>query len=358
MPIFHSVREAVGSLFEQLPGDIVQLRTRDLTAPQVVGRVLSPDDPQLEGKIPVQGRVFVAMPSGEIQEFDSVDLEKIRPEELPGDQLASLYGQPDVLATEVLDDVDGDAIAEVIDLDAFTPPRGRSLGRADPERSMAARLAQRMPLTRNKKSRAMRRNWRRAKSRSGAGMLGNEPSGTLGTFESLIEQETALGSASINLDGPNKSDDIRFGQDVKKVASDAVNPREAYVQTSRVFEAANEIMLSLSTAKGASFFHSIADDPDKGYIRIKLNGTAPKGIVEQFVRNIGDVDISLVEKPKGTEADNDLRGWWVFEARLPDFEEYEEDEYQEPKPADDDVERGALPGEVVIPETSEPGMEL
>jgi hypothetical protein len=335
--IFRSAREAVGHLIEQsLPGDFVRVGG----AESLFGRVLSPDDPALAEMQPDPTRVYVQTQTGQVQAFDPQDLEKASAFEIPPDVITAIASRQDQqLAQEVLDDVNPD-LAEEFGLrqDPFV----------DPLKSKAASQAQRMPDTRLAKSRAMRRNWRRTKSRSGRPVLGNEPQAmrNFRPFESLIEQELD------RMVEPENADNNRepFGeQPTTYTASSSVDPRVAYNMTMRVFEASNEIMKTLAIARGMPYYMWLQDDPEEGKIRLKINGTCPKEIVEKFVRNLDEIELTMLEKPEGEENDRDRIGNWVFETHLPGFpDEYEEPEY-EPEQAEYGAQ-GEYPGEVVLPE--------
>jgi hypothetical protein len=193
-PIFRSAREAVGFLIEQtIPGDFVRVAAQGNAVP-IFGRILAPEDPALAEMRPIPGRSYVQTATGDVQEFDPTDLEKVNAMEIPAEVMAAISSKQDqALAQEVLDSVNPD-LAEEFGL-------GRSLGggrgpragtrdpMADPMQSVAARQAQRMPDTRLKKSRAMKKNWRRTKGRSGRPQLGNEPNALrqnpMSAFESL-----------------------------------------------------------------------------------------------------------------------------------------------------------------------------
>jgi hypothetical protein len=348
-PIFRSAREAIGYLIEQtIPGDYVRVAAQGNAVP-VFGRVLAPEDPLLAGKRPTPGRAYVQTSSGQIQEFDPMDLQKVGAAEIPSEVIATISGEEDQqLAFEVLQSVNPD-LAEEFGL--------RRNIMADPMRSMDASQAQRMPDTRLKKSLAMKRNWRRAKGRSGRPQLGNEPAvmrnNPLPAFESLIEQEldrmTGPMSAPVDNAAPEEEDHAFREQPSKFSSNNAVDPRVAYNMTTKVFEATNDIMKTLALSKGMPYYMWLQDDPEEGTIRVKLNGTCPKEIVEKFVRNLEDIELVLLEKPEGEESQRDMLGNWVFEAKLPGFP----DEYQEPEYSPEAVQAGQpgqFPGEVVLPE--------
>lgn len=357
--IFRSAKEAVGTLTEEaLPGDFVRVRSADPTA-EVFGRVLAPDDPSLESPVPA-GRVPVVIGEDNVQQFDPNDIEKVDATELPSELLAALSGQQgNALVGEVLADLDPEMVEE-FDL-------------ADPMKSMANKLAQRMPDVRNRKSRAMKRNWRRAKGRSvGDKKLGNEPdlmqrNPALKTFESLVEQVSqGFGAYGVNSDvmagtpgnmggGTADDEDEILGQDAATFeGSNAMDPEVAFNLTTRVFEASNDIMKSLSLSQGLPYFTWLQDDPEEGVVRVKINGVCPKEIVEKFVRGLKDMDIVEVEHPEGTRENNDLTGSWVFQTQLPGFPDFEEPEYEPEQPQYG--QSGEAPGEIVIPEEPVAGM--
>lgn len=359
MPIFRSAKEAVGALTEEaLPGDFVRVRSADPTA-QVFGRVLAADDPSIESPVPT-GRVPVVLGEGNVQQFDPNDIEKIDATELPSELLAVLSGQAgDDLMGEVLADLDPDLAEE--------------FGLADPMKSMANKLAQRAPDVRNRKSRAMKRNWRRAKGRSvGDRKLGNEPEfmkrNPIGaTFESLIEQVSqGFGAYGVNSDvmagtpgnmggGTTDEDEEILGQDAATFSdTNAMDPEVAFNLTTRVFEASNDIMKSLSLSQGLPYFTWLQDDPEEGVVRIKINGVCPKEIVEKFTHGLKDLEIVELEHPEGTRENNDLTGSWVFETQLPGFPEFEEPDYEAEQPQYG--QSGEAPGEIVIPEEPVAGM--
>ena len=333
--VFRSAKEAVGYLLEQsLPGDFVRVGSS-----QVYGRVLPPDDPALAGSIPNPSRVYVQTQDGQVQEFDPADLDKASATEIPPEVLSAIASKRDQqLAQEVLSDLSPELSEEFgISSDPFV----------DPLKSKTASFAQRMPDTRLRKSRAMRRNWRRAKGRSGQKKLGNEPAAmrNVRPFESLIEQELDR-----MVDPENAGDDREpfSEQPTTYTDSNSVDPRVAYNMTMRVFEASNELMKTLALAKGMPYYMWLQDDPEEGKIRMKINGTCPKEIVEKFVRNLDEIELTMLEKPEG-ETEKDRIGNWVFETHLPGFpDEYEEPEY-EPEAAQFGSQ-GQYPGEVVLPE--------
>ena len=337
--VFRSVREAIGYLVEQtMPGDFVRVGQAGAEQ-QVFGRVLDPTDPALANTRPNPSRVYVQVPSGDIQEFDPNDLEKVQAMDIPPEIVGTIASKRDhQLAQEVLSDLDPELAEEFGLRDPF----------ADPLKSKAASQAQRMPDTRLKKSDKMRHNWRRAKGRSGQKKLGNEPMAMRrdARFESLIEQELD------RLTGPENADTERepFGDDPATFTdSSSVDPRVAQNMTSRVFEATNEIMKKLALAKGMPYYMWIQDDPEEGRIRMKINGTCPKEIVEKFVRDLNDIEVVLLEQPEGEESESTRIGNWVLETQLPGFpDDYEEPEY-EPEQSEYGAQ-GEYPGEVVLPE--------
>lgn len=288
---------------------------------------------------------------------DESDAERADPTEIPAFVLYELCSD------EELESLDLDPeMAEEFGLSRMVRGRERprtTIGRPDPERSMATKLAQREPMTRNKKSRSMKGVWRRKKSRSAPapdpafGLRGFE---SLEGFERLVEQglppgQPKAGAGAVGLDGPNKTDDVKFGQEDKKFEkTSTVTPQKAYLQTQQVFEAANQFMRSLSLSKGMTYFQWIHDDPERGVVRVKINGLASKEIIEKFVKGLEDIEVRLLEKPKGSEETKDLQGNWVFETILPGFEESEEPWDKEPKDDVVPVSRGQAPGEIVIPE--------
>jgi len=359
MQIFRSAREAVGSLTEEtLPGDFVRVLSSDPNT-LVFGRVLDPADPGLDQQVP-SGRVPVMLGEGNIQQFDPADIEKINAAELPSELLSVLSGQGEDLQTEVLADLDPE-LAEEFGL----------ADRPDPERSMANKLAQRMPDVRNRKSRAMKRNWRRSKGRSGDRKLGNEPAlmrmnPQHTTFESLVEQVSqGFGAYGVNSDvmagtpgnmggGASDEEEILGQENVTFEGSNAMNPEVAFNLTTRVFEASNDIMKSLSLSNGMPYFTWLQDDPEEGIVRIKINGVCPKEIVEKFTRNLKDLEIVELEHPEGSHENNDLVGSWVFETQLPGFPEFEEPNYEPEEPQYGQT--GEAPGEIVIPEQPVAGM--
>jgi hypothetical protein len=359
--IFRSAREAVGALIEQtIPGDFVRVQAQGGEAP-VYGRVLAPEDPALAQMRPNPGRTYIQVASGEIQEFDPADLEKVSAMEVPSELMPALTSSEDAsLAQEVLGSLDPDLVEEFGLGQSRLGGRGSRTGTrdpmADPMKSASASLAQRMPDTRRKKSRAMKKNWRRAKSRSGRPQLGNEPQAVRQnpmhtTFESLIEQELdrLTGAMEAPADRGTEGGEAFSEQPTKFTDNNAVDPRVAYNMTMRVFEATNELMKNLALSKGTPYYMWLQDDPETGTIRMKINGTCPKEIMEKFVRNVEDLELVLLEKPEGDESQRDMVGNWVFETKLPGFpDEYEEPEYS-PEPQQFG-QPGEYPGEVVLPE--------
>lgn len=359
MQIFRSAKEAVGALTEEaLPGDFVRVASGDPTV-TVFGRVLDSGDPALEEPVPA-GRVPVMLGEGDIQQFDPADIEKVNAAELPSELLAVLSGQED-LQTEVLADLNPD-LAEEFGL----------ANRPDPMRSMNNKLAQRMPDVRNRKSRAMKRNWQRSKGRSGDRKLGNEPqlmrmNPMNTTFESLMEQVSqGFGAYGVNSDVmagtpgtmgggvPDEDEQILGEEDAVFTDSNAMDPEIAFNLTTRVFEASNSIMKSLALANGMPYFTWLQDDPEEGIVRIKINGVCPKEIVEKFTRGLQEMDIVEVEHPEGSRENNDLVGSWVFQTQLPGFPEFEEPEYEPEQPQYG--QSGEAPGEIIIPEEPVAGM--
>lgn len=358
MPLIaRSSREAVGLLVEQvLPGDFVRVRAQQ-QAPgsEIMGRVLDANDPALAalGRRPNPARMYVQTADGQVNEFDPADLDKINAAEIPGDLMPKLSSQDQKLTQEVLADL-GPGLVEEFGL------------RADPERSMTAKLAQRMPDVRSRKSFAMRNRWRRAKNRSGSHQLGHEPSlmrsESKPGFAELLEQDDDstvssqmrtspdLGS---QLDATSSPGGPDFSANKSTFRPDGkVDPRVAYNMTMRVFEATNSIMKSLAISRSMPYFMWVQDDPEEGMIRLKLNGTCPKEIVERFAKSLDDIELTILEKPEGDEKEKNLIGNWVFEAKLEGFpDEYQEPNYtpEQPQPAT----AGQFPGEVVLPE--EPG---
>lgn len=336
--VFRSAREAVGYLIEQsLPGDFV--RIGGATSP-LFARVLAEDDPALAETQIDSDFVYAQVASGKVERFDPSVVQKVSAEEVPADIIEAIASEEDwEIAQEVLDDLPPDLAEE------FGLKRDPL---ADPMQSRAASQAQRSPDTRLKKSRAMRRNWRRTKSRSGRPQLGNEPQAMrkFKPFESLIEQELDRMVEPENADSNREP----FGeQPATYTDSSSVDPRVAHNMTMQVFEASNDIMKTLALAKGMPYYMWLQDDPEEGKIRLKINGTCPKEIVEKFVRDLEEVELTMLEKPEGEEDDRNRLGNWVFETHLPGFpDEYEEPEY-EPEQAEYGSS-GEYPGEVVLPE--------
>lgn len=337
MKTIRSVAEAMSCLLEQvLPGDFVRVR-----GAEAYGRILAPEAPEAAGRVLTIGRVLVQTPDGAVEEFDEMDLEKLSPAELPPEAADELAGPEEKsFASGLL----GPEMAEELGIEPLRKRKQRQADQddlpVDPFRSMAAKVSQRDPLTRQKKRLAMKRNWGRAKSRSAGGSrLGNEPMG-LRPFESMVEQ--AMAHDPIEDRAPMTTGaEARF--------SGPVNPEEARIQTERVYNALSDVMKSLALAEGSAYFHSVQDDPDTGLLKVKLNGQAPKDIIERFVSGVEELQINLLEQPEGTTEDRNLHGWWIFEVRIPDFDELSEEE-----PADDGegwiaTQQGDAPGEIRIP---------
>lgn len=339
--VLRSAVEAVSCLLEQvLPGDFVRV----LGAEQGYGRVLDPEAPQAAGRVLTAGRVLVQRgEEDEIEEFDETDLEKLSAAEIPPEMTAKLAGpEEESLEAQFLSSLSSD-VTEEFGIEPLRKRKQRQATRddrpVDPMRSMAAKVSQRDPLTKQKKRIAMRRNWRRAKGRSaGQGRLGNEPL-ALRPFESMVEQ--AIAHEPIEDKAP-----LTTGAETRYAGP--VSPEEARVQTERVYNALSDVMKALALAEGSSYFHSVQDDPDRGVLRLKLNGQAPKDVVERFTAGIEDLEVETLEEPEGATEDRDLRGWWIFEARIPEFEELlgEETEPGEPMVP---TTQGSEPGEVRIP---------
>jgi hypothetical protein len=426
-----------------MAGDFVSVAAQSGTEP-IYGRVLAPEDPELSQTQTNPGRSYIKMADGQIQEFDPGDLQKVEAAEIPADIVARISGAEDqALERQVLNHLAPDLVEEFGISQGLGGRSGSRAGNpmADPAKSAASRMSQRNPEVRRKKSRAMKKNWRRTKSRSGqTNVLGNEPSAfrqaeqmghgprdpqlakeevelltdmlqtmtprqvaddlgigyqtvmrmihqhnilaphmqrtrgkagimqrhgmdpygrrgeSMSSFKRLIEQELDQMAGPPTENVVDEAGEV-FGEEPAKFTdSQAVDPRVAYNMTMRVFEATNEIMKKLSLAKGMPYYMWLQDDPEEGMIRLKMNGTCPREIVEKFVRDLEDVELVLLEKPEGDEDQRNLVGNWVFETKLPGFpDEYEEPEYT--PEATQFGQKGELPGEVVLPEEpAEAGM--
>ena len=358
-PIFRSAREAIGYLSEQsLPGDFVRVQAQGNAIP-IYGRVLAPEDPALAVMQVSPGRTYVQTQTGDVQEFDPTDLEKVDAMAIPSEVMVAISSKNDqALAQEVLLSVDPD-LAEEFGLGrapgGSSPRAGNRDPMSDPMKSMASRQSQRMPTTRLKKSKAMKNNWRRAKGRSGRPQLGNEPTAVRQdpTFESLIEQELDRMTGPMNAPAASSAQpegDAFQEEPAKYTDTKSVDPHVAYNMTMRVFEATNDIMKTLALSRGMPYYMWLQDDPEEGKIRLKVNGTCPKEIMEKFVRNLEDIELVLLEKPEGEDdGERNLLGNWVFETKLPGFpDEYEDPEYS--PEAKQLGQPGQYPGEVVLPE--------
>ncbi len=360
MDVFRSAREAVGALLgSTAPGDFVQLRSIGARA-TAFGRVLAPDDPALQGRQIPAGRAAVLWDSGQVQDVDPADLLKTPFQQVPP-RSAQTLAPRDQAAVEVLADLDPD-LAEEFGLDKDRPV----IGRPDPVSSMNARMAQRRADVRNKKSFAMRQNWRRSKSRNfGGRRLGNEPGfmkqNPLQAFESLMQEQEGEGGEKLTPIGGSSQGMSK--DDVAKIDSAAFtdnhqtykdfnpkDPRISYLHTQQVFEATNRIMKSLAVSKGVPYYQWIQDDPETGMIRIKVNGTCPKEVIENFMRGLEEMELTILEQPQQVEdEDTSLIGNWVFEAQLPGFEDAEEPHYEHPE-SSEFATKGEYPGEIMIPE--------
>ena len=345
-----------------MAGDFVSVGAQSGTEP-IYGRVLAPEDPELFQTQTNPGRTYIKMADGQVQEFDPGDLQKVEAAQIPADVVSRISGAEDrTLEQEVLNRIAPELAEEFGLSQGLGGGSGSRAGNpmTDPAKSMASRMSQRNPDVRRRKSRAMKKNWRRTKSSSGqTNVLGNEPMAfrqeSRRTFQSLMEQELdqMAGPPTENVVGEPEP----FGEEPAKFTdTQAVDPRVAYNMTMRVFEATNEIMKKLSLAKGMPYYMWLQDDPEEGMIRLKMNGTCPREIVEKFVRDLEDVELVLLEKPEGDEDQRNLIGNWVFETKLPGFpDEYEEPEYT--PEATQFAQKGQLPGEVVLPEeAAEAGM--
>jgi hypothetical protein len=345
--IYRSAREATGALLleQARPGDFVTVGGMNgvvAGGEAVFGRVLPEDDPSLEGRRPQIGKVFLRTGDGMVQEFSEQDLKVVQAMDVPGETLRTLSVRADEAAMqEVLADIINRRKKKKRPDDPFK----------DKEKSMTQRFAQRAPLTRLAKSDKMKKVWRGVKGKAsyqGGGLRqeGIEEQGLSPTDAAQVDR----GPGDItDEDEPGE----QFGTEPTKLDSkDMLDSEEAWWLTQRTFELADDMIRSLSIHKGMVYFQEMEDDATEGIVRITLNGTCPREIVDQFMADATeDMDLKLLEEPEGTLEDHDLRGKWVIEGRvLVDEEEPEEEE--EDYPGEVDVEAG-LGGEAIAPQEAD-----